>query len=73
MYTVAYMIPKPVVQFINFFCSTVLENVNVLKINVKLNHQFTAHFEKFLHKLPLCTLTILTLAAFTCNHTAITI
>ena len=44
------MIPIPVMQFINFFYSTVVDNVNILKINVKLKHQFTAHFEKNLLK-----------------------
>ena len=52
MYTEACMIPIPVKQFINFFKSTVIDNVNILKINVKLKHQFTEHFEKILHKLP---------------------
>ena len=55
------MIPIPVMQFINFFQSTVIDNVNILKINVQLKHQCTVHFEKILHKLPLCTLTIVTL------------
>ena len=68
------MIPIPVVQFIHFFYSTVIDNVNILKINIKLKTQFTAHFEKILHKLPLsCTLTILTLTTYTCNPMAITI
>ena len=44
--------------FINFFYLTVFDNVNVLKINVKLKHQFTTHIEKILHILPLCSLTI---------------
>ena len=48
----------------------VIGNVNILKTNVNLKHQFTAKFENLLHKLPLCTLTILTLAAYTCNHMA---
>ena len=52
---------------------TVIDNVNILKINVKLKHQITAHFEKILHKLPLCTITILTLTTYTCNHMAIRI
>ena len=73
VYTVACMIPIPVMQFINFFLSKVTDNVNILKINVKLKHQFTAHFEKILHKLPVCTLIILTLTIYTCNHMAITI
>ena len=67
------MIPIQVMQFINFFYSTVIDNVNILKISVKLKHQFTAHFEEILHKLPLCTLTIWTLTTYTCNHMAITI
>ena len=50
------MMPMPVMQLINFFYLTVIDNVNILKINVKLKHQFTAHLEKILHKLPLCTL-----------------
>ena len=62
------MIPIPVMQFINFFLPSVIDNVNILKINVKLKHKFTAHFEKILLKLPLCTLTILTLTTYTCNH-----
>ena len=49
------MIPIPVIHFINFVYTAVIDNVNILKINVKLKHQFTAHFEKILHKLPLCT------------------
>ena len=52
IYTVACMIPIPVMQFINFFYSTLIDNVIILKINVKLKHQLTAHFEKILHKLP---------------------
>ena len=68
IYTVACMIPIPVMQFINLLLSPVIDNVNILNINVKLKHQFTAHFKKFLHKLPLCTLTILTLTTYTCNH-----
>ena len=47
--------------------------VNILKINVKLKHQITAHFEKILYKLTLCTQTILTLTTYNCNHMAITI
>ena len=67
------MIPMPAMQFINLFFSTVTDNANILKIKVKLKNQFTAHFEKILNKLPLCTLTILTLTTYTCNHMAITI
>ena len=67
------MMPMPVMQFINFFLSIVIENVNILKINVKLKHQFTAHTEKILHKLHLCTLTTLTLTTYTCHHMVITI
>ena len=67
--------PIPVMQFINFFYSTVIVSANILNINVKLKHQFTAHFEK---KSPLSylyvrTLTILTLTTYTCNHMVITI
>ena len=65
------MIPIPVMQFINFFYSTVVDNVNILKINDKVKHQFTAHFEKNLLKLPLRTLTILTSTTYTCKHMAI--
>ena len=36
-----------VMQFIIFSNSTVVDNVNILKLNVKLKDQFTAHFEKF--------------------------
>ena len=43
------MIPIPVMQFINFFYSTVIDNLNILKINVGLRHPFTAHFENILH------------------------
>ena len=39
-------------QFINFFCSTVIDNVNILKINVK-SKQSTAHFEEIPHMLKL--------------------
>ena len=65
------MIPMQVMQFINFFYSIVIDNVNILKINVKLKHQFTAHFEKILHNV--CTFTILTSTTYHCNHMAITI
>ena len=37
---------------------SVIDKVNILKISVKSKHQFTAH---------LCTLTILTLIAYTCK------
>ena len=67
------MIQIPVIKFINFFYSTVIDNVNILKINVNLKHQFTDHFEKTLNKVPFCTLTILTLTTYTRNHMAITI
>ena len=39
----------------------------------QIKHQFTAHFENILRKCPLCTLTLLTLTTYTCNHTEITI
>ena len=67
------MMPMPVMQFINFFFSMLIENVNILKINVKLKHQFTAHIEKIPHKLHLFTLTTLTLTTYTCHHMVITI
>ena len=67
VYTVACMIQIPVMQFINFFYSIVhvIDNVNILKINDKLKIQLTAHFQKILHKLPLCTFTILILTTYT--------
>ena len=65
------MIPLSVMQFIYFFYSTVIDNVNILKLNVNLKDQITAHFEKIIYKLPLCTSTILTLTSYTCNHMAI--
>ena len=67
------MIPITELQFINFFLSSVIDNVNILKINVKLKHQFTAHFKKILNKLHLCTLTILTLITYNCNYMALKI
>ena len=67
------MMPMPVMQFTNFCFSIVIENVNILKINVKFKHQFTAHIEKILHKLHLFTLTTLTLTTYTCNDMVITI
>ena len=67
------MIPISEMQFINFFESIVIDNVNIMEIDVKLNHQFTAHFKKMLHKLHSCTLTILTLTTYNCNHMEITI
>ena len=66
------MIPIPVMQFINFILSIVIDDVNILEINVKLRHQFSAKFQKILHKLPLCTLTILTLTTYAYNHMLIT-
>ena len=73
--TVACMILTPVMQFTNFFFFffSVIDNVNILIINVKLKHRFTDHFKKILHKLHLCTLTILTLTTYTCNHVAVMI
>ena len=60
-------------KFINFFLINRIYNVNILKINIKLKHQFTAYFESNLNKSPLSTLTIFTLTTYTCKHMAITI
>ena len=67
------MIPMPEMQLINIFSTVVIDNVNNLEKNVKLKHQFTAHFENIFRKLSLCTLRILTLTTCTCSHMAITI
>ena len=54
------MIPIQLCNLLTFFKSTVTDNVNTLKINVKIS--------SFLEKFPevtLCTLTILTLTTWT--------
>ena len=66
-----YTVPIPVLQIINFLYSTVIDDVNVLKINVNLSISLQLILKKNLHKLQLCTLTILTLTTYTCNHMAI--
>ena len=43
-------------EFMVFFKSKVIDYFNILKINVKFEHQFTASFKKYIYKLPLCTL-----------------
>ena len=61
--------PKPVTHSIDlFFKSIVIDNLHISKINVKIKHMFTAPFQKHLHKLPLCILSILTLTNCTDNH-----
>ena len=55
------------------YTSKVIDYVNILKINVRLKHLFSAHFQKILHRFPLCTLIILAFTTYTqCNHMMIT-
>ena len=49
-------------QFIDL---KVIDNFNISKINVNFEHQFTAFFPKLLHKLPVCTLSLLILTSYT--------
>ena len=39
-----------------------------LKINDKFEHKFTGPFQKHLHKIPLCTLSLLILTTYTDDH-----
>ena len=59
------MIPIPLFNLLTFFNSTVSDNVNTLKINVKISS-----FLEIFPEVTLCTLTILTLTTYTCNHMA---
>ena len=55
-------------EFIDFFELKVIDNFNSSKINVKFEHQFIVPFKKHLHKLPLCTLSLLILTTYTSSH-----
>ena len=61
--TVACMIPyqQPTL-------SKEIDNFNISKITTNFEHQFTAPFLKHLHKLPLCTLSLLIFTTYTDNH-----
>ena len=49
-------------QFIDL---KVFDNINISKINVNFEHQFTAPFPKLLRKLTLYTLSLLILTTYT--------
>ena len=55
-------------EFIDFLYIKVIDNITISKVNIKFEHQFTAPFQKHLHKLPLCTLSLLILTTYTDNH-----
>ena len=56
-------------EFLDIFLLKVIGNFNISKINVKFEHKFSAPFKKDLHKLPLCTLSLLiVLTTYTDNH-----
>ena len=74
VYTLACIIPTPVTQFVDFsYLEIVIDNFITLTINVKLKPQFTSHFQKIVHKLAICTLTILTLTTYICKYMVITL
>ena len=56
------MIPLPATQFKGFFLIKAIDN------SVSFVHQFTASFQKHLHKLTICTLSFLILTTYTENH-----
>ena len=55
-------------ESIDFFQLKVIDNFNISKMNVKFEHQFIALFKKHLHKLPLCTLSLLIFTSYTGSH-----
>ena len=67
-YLYQFLIFASLLTFIDFFLLKVIDNFKISKINVKIEHQFTAPFHKHLHKLPLCTLSLLILTTCTLNH-----
>ena len=62
------MIPYPATKFVDFFLLKVIDNFNISQTKVKFEHQFTTPFQKHLHKLPFCTLSLLILTTYTDNY-----
>ena len=50
------------------FLLKVIDNFNISKISIKFENQFTAPFQKHLHRLPLCILSLLILTSYTDDH-----
>ena len=55
-------------EFVDIFKLKVIDDFNISKVNVKFEHQFAAAFLKDLHKLSLCTISLMILTTYTDNY-----